>query len=226
MNNNTNDPDNNIEKESPFHRPRNHKKIKISSFNLLNEKSKSKIKKINTNNKKEINNNNNNDNNNQTNDKISCPVCIKKCDGTYDVMDLPIFRMIRHSIIGKDEVLPGPYGYRKLLYCDYTASGRVIQFIEDYIRYEVMPYYANTHTEASLTGFQTNTFREDARYSLLLFIIYYLLFILLLFIIIYYLFILLLLFIIHFIIIIYYSFYYYYLLFILLFIIIYHSFYY
>ncbi|HLU48363.1 MAG TPA: aminotransferase class V-fold PLP-dependent enzyme, partial [Planctomycetota bacterium] len=36
-------------------------------------------------------------------------------------------------------------------------------FIEDYIRNEVLPLYANTHTETSGTGLQTTMFREDAR---------------------------------------------------------------
>ena len=37
------------------------------------------------------------------------------------------------------------------------------QFIEEFIQEEVLPMYANTHTEASGTGLQTGRFREDAR---------------------------------------------------------------
>lgn len=50
-----------------------------------------------------------------------------------------------------------------MTYADYTASGRSLAFLEDFIRAEVLPRYANTHTEASGTGLQTTRLREDAR---------------------------------------------------------------
>ena len=70
---------------------------------------------------------------------------------------------IRNSVIGDDAVIEGPYGPRRVTYADYTASGRSLRFVEDFIRHEVMPLYANTHTETSGTGLQTTRFREDAR---------------------------------------------------------------
>ena len=81
-------------------------------------------------------------------------------------MDGPRSRLIetiRDGIIGDDRVIEGPYGQRRVTYADYTASGRSLGFIEDFIRDEVMPLYANTHTETSGTGLQTTRFREDAR---------------------------------------------------------------
>ncbi len=70
---------------------------------------------------------------------------------------------IRDSVIGKDDVVDGPFGPRRVTYADYTASGRSLSFIEDFIRDAVLPLYANTHTESSGTGLQTTHFREEAR---------------------------------------------------------------
>ncbi len=70
---------------------------------------------------------------------------------------------IRDSVIGRDDVVEGPFGTRPVIYADYTASGRALSFIEDYITEAVLPLYANTHTESSGTGLQTTRFREDAR---------------------------------------------------------------
>ncbi|HWM34553.1 MAG TPA: aminotransferase class V-fold PLP-dependent enzyme [Pseudolysinimonas sp.] len=74
-----------------------------------------------------------------------------------------LIETIRASVIGADDVVEGPFGARPVVYADYTASGRSLTFLEDYIRSAVLPLYANTHTESSGTGLQTTRFREEAR---------------------------------------------------------------
>ena len=79
------------------------------------------------------------------------------------VADDALIETIRAAVIGDDEAIATPFGLRRVTYADYTASGRSLGFIEDFIREAVLPLYANTHTESSGTGLQTTRFREDAR---------------------------------------------------------------
>ncbi len=74
-----------------------------------------------------------------------------------------LIERIQASVIGADTAVATPFGLRRVTYADYTASGRSLGFVEDFIRNSVLPMYANTHTETSGTGLQTTRFREEAR---------------------------------------------------------------
>lgn len=84
-------------------------------------------------------------------------------DPSPDLPEPAILQRIRESVIGDDQVMETPFGHRRVTYADYTASGRALTFIEEFITEEVLPRYANTHTESSGTGLQTSRLREDAR---------------------------------------------------------------
>ena len=74
-----------------------------------------------------------------------------------------LLAQIRASVVGAHDTVEGPFGPRPVVYADYTASGRALTFVEDYVRDVVLPLYANTHTESSGTGLQTTRLREEAR---------------------------------------------------------------
>ncbi|MCL3883353.1 aminotransferase class V-fold PLP-dependent enzyme [Marivita sp. GX14005] len=70
---------------------------------------------------------------------------------------------IRAGLIGEDLRIDGPFGPRTMIYADYVASGRALAQVEDFIRDRVLPYYANTHTQASFCGAYMSKLREAAR---------------------------------------------------------------
>lgn len=70
---------------------------------------------------------------------------------------------IRKGLIGEDVKIDGPFGSKPLIYADYVASGRALSQVEDFIRDRVLPYYANTHTQASFCGEYMTKLREAAR---------------------------------------------------------------
>ncbi|XP_070550061.1 probable cysteine desulfurase [Ptychodera flava] len=93
--------------------------------------------------------------------------------GVYDCDDeycnlvteerLKFLEYIDSNVIGVDAAFDGPFGERQVIYCDYTASGRPLKFIEDYVMKNVYPHYGNTHTTTTLVSKQTTKFRHDAR---------------------------------------------------------------
>lgn len=58
---------------------------------------------------------------------------------------------VRNAIIGQNFIFQTPYGMRLLTYADYTASGRSLKFIEQFL-IKIQREYANTHTEDDVTG--------------------------------------------------------------------------
>ncbi|MDP2061663.1 MAG: aminotransferase class V-fold PLP-dependent enzyme [Phaeovulum sp.] len=70
---------------------------------------------------------------------------------------------LHDQIIGGDMVIDGPFGPQPMLYADYVASGRALASIEQTMLREVLPVYANSHTEASYCGARISALRREAR---------------------------------------------------------------
>ena len=81
----------------------------------------------------------------------------------YHPSDAPLFGYIRANELGRDLQSQTAFGLRPLVYADYTASGRALAFIEDYVREAILPTYGNTHTSTTKTGRQSSDFVAEAR---------------------------------------------------------------
>ena len=62
------------------------------------------------------------------------------------------FSDFRKNIIGIDQELDSPFGRKKIIYTDWTASGRLYRPIEEKLTNEFGPFVANTHTETTVSG--------------------------------------------------------------------------
>jgi hypothetical protein len=72
---------------------------------------------------------------------------------------------LRDAIVGIDADIETPFGTRPLVYCDYTASGRSLLFVERYLQ-GLLQTYANTHTEDDITGRGTSRLLHEAEQAI------------------------------------------------------------
>lgn len=73
------------------------------------------------------------------------------------------FDSYRKNIIGIDQTFLSPYGEKKIVYADWTASGRLYRNIEEFISNHLGPFVANTHTETNVTGTMMTTLYHQAQ---------------------------------------------------------------
>lgn len=74
-----------------------------------------------------------------------------------------VLAQLREGLIGEGVMIPGFAGDVPLVYADFVASGRALRQVEGYVAEQVLPYYANSHTEASFCGGYMTRLRREAR---------------------------------------------------------------
>jgi selenocysteine lyase/cysteine desulfurase len=74
-----------------------------------------------------------------------------------------ILSNLRDGLIGEGVMIPGLDGDVPLVYADYVASGRALRQVEEFVAEKVLPFYANSHTEASYCGSYMTGLRRAAR---------------------------------------------------------------
>lgn len=62
------------------------------------------------------------------------------------------FEQFRKHIVGQNQTFVSPFGEQKIIYTDWTASGRLYRPIEEKLLNEFGPFVANTHTETTVSG--------------------------------------------------------------------------
>jgi selenocysteine lyase/cysteine desulfurase len=73
------------------------------------------------------------------------------------------FSRFREQIIGQNQLFRSPFGQKKIIYADWTASGRAYQPIEEKLQQEIMPFIGNTHTDTTITGTLMSAAYEQAK---------------------------------------------------------------
>ena len=75
------------------------------------------------------------------------------------------FDFLRRELIGADARIQTPFGERLMMYADYTASGRCLCFVENYLR-QLQRIYANSHTEDDISGRSMTQLLREAEASI------------------------------------------------------------
>jgi len=74
------------------------------------------------------------------------------------------FAPFRKNIAGYQQTFQSPFGQKRIIYADWTATGRAYWPIEKYIQHELLPFLANTHTQTTVTGTLMSTAYEESKY--------------------------------------------------------------
>jgi selenocysteine lyase/cysteine desulfurase len=73
------------------------------------------------------------------------------------------FNRFRKNIVGIEQSFQSPFGIKKMVYADWTASGRLYLPIEEKMLNDFGPFVANTHTETTFSGSVMTLAYHEAR---------------------------------------------------------------
>ncbi|HEY9261881.1 aminotransferase class V-fold PLP-dependent enzyme [Chitinophaga sp.] len=73
------------------------------------------------------------------------------------------FAVYRNNIVGHQQYFDSPFGQKKIIYADWTATGRAYGPIEKYIQQHILPFVGNTHTTTTITGTLMSAAYEAAK---------------------------------------------------------------
>ncbi len=73
------------------------------------------------------------------------------------------FEPFRKNTIGRGKRYHFPGGEKEIVYADWTASAKGYLPIEKKLQHAVLPFFANTHTQTTVTGTMMTTAYEEAK---------------------------------------------------------------
>lgn len=76
------------------------------------------------------------------------------------------FSPFRTQIVGLGQTFISPFGCQRIVYADWTASGRAYAPIEARIQEDILPFFANTHTSSTVTGSRMTDAYDQAKVAI------------------------------------------------------------
>ncbi len=76
------------------------------------------------------------------------------------------FEPFRVNTVGHDQTFVSPCGEQRIVYADWTASGRLYRPIEEALLNQFGPFVGNTHSESSVTGSSMTVAYHEAQHVL------------------------------------------------------------
>jgi hypothetical protein len=64
---------------------------------------------------------------------------------------------LRNNILGSSSKFVSPFGQKQIIYADWTASGRALSSIENFVLEEILPHYGTQLCELQIINLNLST---------------------------------------------------------------------